>query len=93
MAIPQIIVTPIAPNVLLSASDIEINDTGGYYTATNVEGALQELGSTAADPYDSTKYFGDPTVDGSWRMRVNINDFIVERRESGVWIEKGSFTA
>lgn len=34
---------------------------------------------------------GDPAADGSWRIIVSGNDLSVQRRESGSWVEKGSF--
>lgn len=34
---------------------------------------------------------GDPLTDGSWRIVVSGNDLSVQRRESGSWVEKGSF--
>jgi hypothetical protein len=38
------------------AADVSIDDAGGYYTATDVEGALQELGATPpGDPAADTK--------------------------------------
>lgn len=92
MSIPGIIVTPLSPSVLLSASDIQVVDAGGKFVGSEVETCLSEC-ATSSDLYSSTKYFGDPSIDGSWRMRVSGTDFLVERRESGVWIEKGSFFA
>jgi len=38
-------------------------------------------------------YFGDTTSEGSWRMYVSGNNLVVERRESGVWVEKSAFLA
>jgi hypothetical protein len=37
--------------------------------------------------------FGDPTVDGSWRLTRSGNNFVFERRESGVWVTKQTITA
>lgn len=33
-------------------------------------------------------YFGDPSVDGTWRIKRDGNDLSFERRESGTWIFK-----
>ena len=33
-------------------------------------------------------YFGDPTVDGTWRITRSGNNLVFELRESGVWVEK-----
>jgi len=30
-------------------------------------------------------YFGDPAVDGSWRIGISATAFIIARREAGVW--------
>lgn len=40
-----------------------------------------------------TKYFGDENTDGSWRITVSGTNLLVERRESGVWVEKSAFLA
>lgn len=36
----------------------------------------------------NTYPFGDQSVDGSWRIRVNGTELVKERREAGVWVEK-----
>ena len=39
------------------------------------------------------QYFGDPHVNGSWRLYINDSDqLVVEKRESGTWQESGIFT-
>ena len=38
-------------------------------------------------------YIGDASADGSWRMRVNGANIVWEKRETGTWNQKGSFTA
>ena len=38
-------------------------------------------------------YLGDSGTDGTWRMRVNGADWVVEKREGGSYVQKGSFTA
>jgi len=40
---------------------------------------------------NTTKYFGDPSTDGSWRITVSGSNLSVQRRESSVWEEKGVF--
>jgi len=37
-------------------------------------------------------YLGDPAVNGSYRIRVNGTDLVMERREAGVWNEKSAIT-
>lgn len=41
---------------------------------------------------DGIIYLGDPNTDGTWRIRVSGTAFVVERRESSAWVEKGAFT-
>ena len=37
-------------------------------------------------------YLGDPTVDGTWRIVISGGtDLSFERRESSVWVQKGSY--
>jgi len=36
---------------------------------------------------------GDPNEDGSWRIVVDGTALAVQKRESGVWVEKGAFFA
>ena len=36
-------------------------------------------------------YFGDRNTNGSWRFIRDGNDFLVQRRESGAWVEKGAW--
>ena len=38
-------------------------------------------------------YLGDKNTDGSWRIIRDNNDLNFERRESSVWVNKGSITA
>lgn len=45
------------------------------------------------DSTSETKYFGAEGVDGSWRITVSGSNLLVERRESGVWVEKSAFLA
>lgn len=37
-------------------------------------------------------YFGDPTVDGSWRIFPSGNNLMMQRRESGSWETKSEVT-
>ena len=36
-------------------------------------------------------YLGDASVDGTWRIIRDGDNLSVQRRESGVWVEKSSF--
>ena len=46
-----------------------------------------EVGTAAAF------YLGDSGTDGSYRMRINGGDWVVEKRETGTWNQKRSFPA
>ena len=37
---------------------------------------------------DKAFYFGATDADGSWRMNRSGNNLVIERRESGSWVEK-----
>jgi hypothetical protein len=37
-------------------------------------------------------YIGDPSTDGSWRIAISGADLVFQRRISGVWTTKGTFT-
>jgi hypothetical protein len=38
-------------------------------------------------------YLGDSATNGSWRIVRSGDDLHFDRRESGAWVNKGSFTA
>jgi hypothetical protein len=42
---------------------------------------------------DMPIYFGNPDTNGSWRIVRSGDDIHFDRRESGSWVNKGSFTA
>lgn len=44
-------------------------------------------------PSGGAVYFGDSATNGSWRIIRSGNDLVIERRESGSWVEKGAFLA
>lgn len=37
-------------------------------------------------------YFGPAKKNGTWRIYINSNEMVFERRESGSYVEKGKFT-
>jgi hypothetical protein len=41
---------------------------------------------------DQYVYLGDENTDGSWRLIIVETDLSIQKRESGVWVEKSSFT-
>ena len=59
-------------------TDIQIADAGGYFAATNVETALQEVGSDYGPLADANTWTGDQTFSGADLMMA---DNLVERPE------------
>jgi len=59
--------------------------TAGGFTTTGTILASDEIAS-------GYQYFGDKTTNGSWRVGINGTALVVERRESGSWVEKGAYT-
>lgn len=45
----------------------------------------------ASIPSGAYLYFGDASTDGSWRIYVSGVNLVIEKRESGSWVEKGSY--
>ncbi len=37
-------------------------------------------------------YFGEPNIDGSWRILRSGNNLVIDRREAGVWVTKQTYT-
>lgn len=70
---------------MLSTGNIGINESAPT-SQLDVNGDI-EVGSSDA------MYFGDPTTDGTWRQVRSGDDFVVERREFGSYVEKGRFSA
>lgn len=59
--------------------------------SVNDGSVLVDLSPTPALPATGIYGIGDPNVDGSWRHRINGTSLVFERRESGVWVQKGAF--
>lgn len=60
---------------------------------SNINGNGFNLNNAGSVQVGNFVNFGDPNVNGSWRMSISGTDIIVERRESGSWVNKGGFTA
>jgi hypothetical protein len=69
---------------------VKISRWDTAYNWGNHAGLYSLLGH---DHQDMTRYFGDSTTDGSWRITVNGTGLDFERRESGIWVKKGGVTA
>lgn len=72
--------SPSVVPVTIKVSNDSLTDNGDGTVSVNVSGN---------DPI----YFGSATSDGSWRISTSGNNLIFERRESSVWVTKGSFDA
>jgi len=58
----------------------------------NMNQTIYEFGGYSPSfNFSNVFYFGDQNTDGSWRIVVDGTNLSVQYRESGVWIEKGSF--
>lgn len=78
---------------------------GDYYvtsssSTTNKQNYFIYNHTYSSDYKDSTYtqgdivfYFGSPTTDGTWRIIKGGNDLLVQRRESAVYVTKGTFLA
>lgn len=44
-------------------------------------------------PAANSIYFGPADTNGSWRINISGNDLQIQKKESGVWVEKFSITA
>jgi hypothetical protein len=63
----------------VTTNEIDSVSVNGRQVSPRVNPDLSNMTSTT---------YGDPTVDGSWRIRINGNDLVFERRESSAWVEK-----
>lgn len=66
---------------------VDVNASGDVTAVGDLLGVNLELDSAGA------VYEGDPTVDGTWRMWRSGTDLLFQRRESSVWVTKGTFLA
>jgi hypothetical protein len=69
---------------------LQLNGTKQFVVNT---GIMTRLTSGACVESGDAIYFGDPAVNGTWRIVRSGNDFAFERREAGTYVEKGAFTA
>lgn len=65
---------------------------GSGITVDSTSAANPIISITPVTP-PTTVSVGDTTTNGSWRMIVVGNDLSIQRREAGVWNEKGIFQA
>lgn len=86
------ILTPSLSNIKDPAIAEVLNDLAKIIKESfnNVYDDLSSLSTTTK--VDSV-YFGSPTTDGTWRIIPSGNDLSIQRRESGVWVQKDLITA
>lgn len=70
---------------ILHADDAEVN-VGVTANQVDITNASVTVESAFA------MYFGDPATDGTWRMIRSGSNFLVQRRESGSYVTKQTFT-
>ena len=64
------------------------------FASVNNFNVIGELGTAdIVTNSDKHHYFGEPDVNGSWRMGLSGNNFVIERREGGSWITKSTINA
>jgi hypothetical protein len=76
---------------LQAAGDVsKVNPTEGktlQYNATTRQWELVDKGAFGAT---DAVYLGDASTDGTWRIVRDGNNLSFQRREAGVWVEKGA---
>ena len=83
------------------ATAAQITDLEANTAARHIQGTDTTLGALATDIDMNTNdinnvgviNLGDPAVNGSYRIRINGTDLVIERREAGIWNEKSAITA
>jgi len=73
-------------NIVQRSVGIPVPIDQGGTGAVTAEQARTNLGVGG-----TTLNLGDSSTDGSWRIMVSGNNLVIERRESGSWVEKGQF--
>lgn len=71
------------------------NDTNLYRSAANVLKTDDKLVVVEDVEVGSTKgfYIGDATTNGSWRIVLSGANLVIEKRETGAWVTKGTIQA
>lgn len=37
-------------------------------------------------------YFGDPSTDGTWKLKIDGDNFVIQKRENGAYVTKHTVT-
>ena len=80
--------TPVVGTEESYAFNVAGNTVAKIYAQANGAGDASITGLVIEADYT---YMGDPITNGSWRFHSNTGDLVFEKRESGVWNEKGKF--
>ena len=81
----------------VSSGDLTNAIAIGYNSSVTASNTIQLGNSSITDvktsgniqtTSDKAFYFGDPTVDGTWRIVRSGDNLVYERRESGSWVTK-----
>lgn len=76
------------PFNITASGNIGIGDNNILPTSSlDVDGNL-EIDGGSGSVGDDAFYFGDPSTDGTWRIKRDGSDLSFERRESGAWVFK-----
>jgi hypothetical protein len=71
----------------------ERQGSGSYVDLMSIQGdGNATMKGAAIVNSTSGIYFGPQDVNGSWRMRISVTNFTIDRRENGTWVRKGAFT-
>ena len=82
-------------NVLTVNGDISVDNI----TATGNLGVVDvtATGDVKGDDLEASStggvYIGDQSTNDSWRMTIDSGNLVVQKRETGVWVTKGTFVA
>jgi hypothetical protein len=71
----------------------ETGADGQVLTVSNRKAAWKDAtgGSGSGHTDEETLSLGDATTDGSWQLTISGTDLLVQKRESGSWVTKGTF--
>lgn len=77
----------------IKGSNVMIDDYGTITTPAHIYAETVTIEeSLSVRNITLETYYGDPDVDGTWRVVVDNDNINFERRESGVWIWKQKIT-
>jgi hypothetical protein len=71
----------------------ETGADGQVLTVSNRKAAWKDAAASSGSGHtdEETLSLGDATADGSWQLTISGTDLLVQKRESGSWVTKGTF--